>query len=50
MRAAAWNPQGLSLGAGMGSSNPLYRAPGMSATPYMNLGMILYPLFRTFVG
>jgi hypothetical protein len=27
--------------------NPLYRAPGMSATAYMNLGMILYVLFRT---
>ena len=30
--------------------NPLYRAPGMSATAYMNLGMILYVLFRTFVS
>lgn len=30
--------------------NPLYRAPGMSATAYMNLGMILYCLFRIFVG
>jgi hypothetical protein len=30
--------------------NPLYRAPGMSATAYMNLGMILYALFRTFVS
>ncbi len=29
--------------------NPLYRAPGMSATAYMNLGMILYLLFRIFV-
>jgi len=29
--------------------NPLYRAPGMSATAYMNLGMILYVLFQTFV-
>jgi hypothetical protein len=29
--------------------NPLYRAPGMSATAYMNLGMILYVLFCTFV-
>ena len=29
--------------------NPLYRAPGMSATAYMNLGMISYVLFRTFV-
>jgi len=30
--------------------NPLYRAPGMSATAYMNLGMILYVLFQTFAG
>jgi hypothetical protein len=30
--------------------NPLYRAPGMSATAYMNLGMILYVLFFTFFG
>ena len=30
--------------------NPLYRAPGMSATAYLNLGMILYVLFRTFVS
>jgi MAPEG family len=30
--------------------NPLYRAPGMSATAYMNLGMIGYVLFRTLVG
>jgi hypothetical protein len=30
--------------------NPLYRAPGMSATAYMNLGIILYVLFRVFVG
>ena len=30
--------------------NPLYRAPGMSATAYMNLGMILYLLFRIFAG
>ncbi len=30
--------------------NPLYRAPGMSATAYMNLGMILYLLFRMLVG
>jgi len=30
--------------------NPLYRAPGMSATAYLNLSMILYLLFRTFVG
>ena len=29
--------------------NPLYRAPGMSATAYMNLGMILYLLFHMFV-
>jgi hypothetical protein len=30
--------------------NPLYRAPGMSATAYMNLGMIAYVLFRTLVS
>jgi hypothetical protein len=30
--------------------NPLYRAPGMSATAYMNLGMILYILYHVFVG
>jgi hypothetical protein len=30
--------------------NPLYRAPGMSATAYMNLGMIIYVLFYVFVG
>ena len=30
--------------------NPLYRAPGMSATAYMNLGMMLYLLFYIFVG
>jgi hypothetical protein len=29
--------------------NPLYRAPGMSATAYMNLGMILYVLWRSWV-
>ncbi len=29
--------------------NPLYRAPGMSATAYMNLGMIAYVLFRTLL-
>ena len=29
--------------------NPLYRAPGMSATAYMNLGMILFVLFHIFV-
>jgi hypothetical protein len=28
--------------------NPLYRAPGMAATAYMNLGMILYLLFCIF--
>ncbi|HSC87054.1 MAG TPA: MAPEG family protein [Polyangiaceae bacterium] len=28
--------------------NPLYRAPGMAATAYMNLGMMAYVLFRTF--
>lgn len=27
--------------------DPLYRAPGMSATAYMNLGMIVYVLWRT---
>lgn len=26
--------------------NPLYRAPGMSATAYMNLGLILYVLYK----
>jgi hypothetical protein len=25
--------------------NPLYRAPGMSATAYLNLGMILFVVF-----
>ncbi len=30
--------------------NPLYRAPGMSATAYLNLGMILYILFCMFAG
>lgn len=30
--------------------NPLYRAPGMSATAYMNLGMLLYVLFCTLIG
>jgi hypothetical protein len=30
--------------------NPLYRAPGMSSTAYMNLGMILYVLYAVFVG
>ena len=30
--------------------DPLYRAPGMAATAYMNLGMILYVLFRIFAG
>ena len=30
--------------------NPLYRAPGMSATGYLNLGMILYVLFQVFTG
>ena len=28
--------------------NPLYRAPGMAATAYMNLGMLLYILYRMF--
>ena len=30
--------------------NPLYRAPGMSATAYMNLGMILYGVYCAFAG
>ena len=30
--------------------NPLYRAPGMSATAYMNLGMILFVLFNAIAG
>lgn len=30
--------------------NPLYRAPGMAATAYMNLGMIVYVLGRIFIG
>ena len=29
--------------------NPLYRAPGMSSTAYMNLGMILYVLYQLLV-
>jgi len=29
--------------------NPLYRAPGMAATAYMNFGMILYLLFHMVV-
>lgn len=28
--------------------NPLYRAPGMAATLYTNLGMILYVVYSTF--
>ena len=40
-RAAFW------LGYRM---DPLYRAPGMSATIYMNLGIILYVLFHVFLG
>jgi len=28
--------------------HPLYRAPGMSATAYLNLGMILYVLYAIF--
>jgi len=31
-------------------ANPLYRAPGMSATAYMNLGIILYVLFHILAG
>ena len=30
--------------------HPLYRAPGMSGTAYMNLFMILYILFRLLAG
>jgi hypothetical protein len=30
--------------------NPLYRAPGMSGTAYMNLFMILYILYRLAAG
>ena len=30
--------------------HPLYRAPGMAATAYMNLGMILYVLYELFVA
>jgi uncharacterized membrane protein YecN with MAPEG domain len=30
--------------------HPLYRAPGMSSTAYMNLGMILYVLWKVFAG
>ena len=30
--------------------NPLYRAPGMSATAYMNLGMLLYVIYRIVVS
>jgi hypothetical protein len=30
--------------------NPLYRAPGMAATAYMNAGLIAYVLFRTFAS
>jgi hypothetical protein len=30
--------------------NPLYRAPGMAATAYMNLGMLLYVIYRIVVG
>ena len=29
--------------------HPLYRAPGMSATAYLNLGMILYVLYAVFI-
>jgi hypothetical protein len=28
--------------------NPLYRAPGMSATAYLNIGMILYVLYHLY--
>jgi hypothetical protein len=30
--------------------NPLYRAPGMSATAFMNLGMVLYVAFHLLRG
>jgi hypothetical protein len=30
--------------------HPLWRAPGMSATAYLNLGMILYALHATFLA
>jgi hypothetical protein len=30
--------------------HPLYRAPGMAATAYMNLGMITYVLYRLFAA
>jgi uncharacterized membrane protein YecN with MAPEG domain len=30
--------------------DPLYRAPGMSATAYMNFGMILYLLYHMFAS
>lgn len=30
--------------------NPLYRAPGMSATAYLNLGIIFFVLYRTLAG
>jgi hypothetical protein len=30
--------------------HPLYRAPGMSATAYMNLGMILFVVYSLLVG
>lgn len=29
---------------------PLYRAPGMAATSYMNLGMLLYVIYRIVLG
>ena len=29
--------------------HPRYRAPGMSATAYLNLGMILYVLYAAFI-
>jgi uncharacterized membrane protein YecN with MAPEG domain len=30
--------------------NPLYRAPGMSATAYLNLGIIVYVVYCIFTG
>jgi hypothetical protein len=30
--------------------NPLYRAPGMSATAYLNLGILAYVIFHVLFG
>ena len=32
------------------SAHPLYRAPGMAGTAYMNAGIILYVLYRVVAG